>query len=146
MKLILLTALVLYLGCQGDSQYATADVKNSDSRILVFHGDKLERCSALLEIRDSITFSRDFEVLKNSFRDTINLAFNWIPPGQTGKYFNFQNDTLVSESLDQSEYYLNYIRKNSPELLRTKTLCLYRKGNHDLSANDSIVVKLTVLE
>lgn len=77
------------------------------------------------EAGDTINFNRNFEILENTFGDTMNVGINFVAPRQKGKYFTIQSDTLTDRALDNSEEYQQYLEEGDLPALYTKWLCLY---------------------
>jgi hypothetical protein len=77
------------------------------------------------EAGDTISFNRNFEIVENSFGDTMNVGINFIPPGQKGKRFTIQIDTSSSETIFRDEEYKQYIEEQDLPELYTKWLCIY---------------------
>jgi hypothetical protein len=76
------------------------------------------------EAGDTISLKRNFEIVENTFGDTMNVGINFVKPGQIGKLFNTQVDTL-NRALDNSEEYRAFLEERDLPELYTKWLCLY---------------------
>jgi hypothetical protein len=74
---------------------------------------------------DTISFNRNFELLENTCGDTLNVGINYVEPGQKGKYFTIQVDTLTNTALDNSKEFKEHIESTDSPELYTKYLCIY---------------------
>lgn len=77
------------------------------------------------EAGDTINFNRNFEIVENTFCDTMNVAINYVPPGQKGKRFTIQIDTSSSATIFRDEEYRQYIENQDLPELYTKWFCIY---------------------
>lgn len=74
---------------------------------------------------DTINFHRRFKILENTFTDTLNISFKWIPPGTLGERFATQIERSTSNGLPNEDIYIKYIEDNDLPVLYTKSLCFY---------------------
>jgi hypothetical protein len=73
---------------------------------------------------DTIRFNRNFEIVENTFGDTMNVALNYVKPGDKGKYFTIQIDTTRGTIFKDKEY-KEYLEENDLPELYTQWLCFY---------------------
>lgn len=115
--------MLFFASCKGNNSSQKDTLLYKD---VVIANNCLDTCLFIIDkAGDTITFIRDFEIIENTFTDTMNVAFNMVRPLETGKYFHCQRDTVTNAAMYNSPEHIEYLESiKSPELY-TNFLCLY---------------------
>ena len=119
---IILIPLLTLIGCNVSSQ-------NNEHLEIELANNFSDTCISLKDgNQKSFTINREFEIIKNTFKDTLNIGFNKISPGTLGTYYITQIDTFTDRALyAPMQTKATYEDAKNPERL-TKFLCVYNMG------------------
>jgi hypothetical protein len=138
-SLILLFCCLLLIACtvhnSNSGKQITMDhptvgkMFNIDSLLykeVVLRNDFADTCIVFKdEVGDTIPFNRNFEIVENTFADTMNVGVNYVKPGVKGRFFTVQIDTSSSQTIFREPEYRQYIEERDLPQLYTKWLCLH---------------------
>lgn len=96
---------------------------------------------------DSLSFYREFDIIENTFEDTIVIGYGVIPPRFTGHnlfYSQVGNNKKEFASLPYDVDYIRYLRNSNSSVYTSKSICIFRHSENKTEDDGNKILKLRV--